>query len=341
MNFKRAITTASKFTGKSGITERIRGIPRSGVFPARVYATDGQVAVLCDLDEGLDIPNATFDAKLLSKIAREGNIGAMDMVEYGTVLVKVGASTYRLEDCAKPHNSASHFPGFPVLPENWNAETQWDLVSRTLHAVSKDEDEPQLMCVNFHADGWVEASDKNRVVRVRQDPGATKSGMVPLRLFKNLPKREIFSCFSQSEAFFRIGLDELRFAALQRGVFPDVKKYVPEQHHGHEAIVETKDFKLACKRASALSPIHFVSLEFQRGKIIIKAWNEHPQTFEVVLVADNSHESSIIISGQMLDDALDEVVTPAVSLGYTRPTEPLRIEGPNDYVELIWPQTLE
>lgn len=346
MDFKKAVGTCARFVGGEGITQRIRGVPRtppiaeSKGFPARLYATDGLVSVLCDLDEDLDVPNATFDSKLLAKIAREGRITSMAMVEYGAVQVKVGASTYTLEDCGKPHNSVANFPGFPALPADWNAEPGWAEVERVLHAASKDEDDPQLMAVHFAADGWVSATDKSRVARVRPD-APVRAGLVPIKLFKHWPKREVFSAFSPTTAYFRIGLDELRFAHFVRGVFPDLNAFVPAVHEGHEAIVRAEDFRAACKRASALSPIKFVSLDFAPGTLTVKAWNQHPQTFAVTLACETLGTCSMTISGPHINEALQEFDTPHLWLGYSQANKPLRLEGPSEYVELIFPMTLQ
>ncbi len=336
MNYKQGFATAARFVGSEGILSRIRAVPASGTYRARLYANDGQVGVLCELDEGLDLPNVTFDAKMMLKITKEGDITSITQVNYGGVEVMVGATKYNLEDCAQALHGPAAYPGFPPMPHEWEPEPGWKVVRKVFHAVSKSADDPALQCVCFRP-GLVQVTDKQRIVRAKTD-GKPKSGLVPARVFKNWPAREVFSSFTHSTAFFRLGTDELRMAVLARDNFPDMTGFVPDEHKGADAVMALADMRRVVKRASDLSPMNLVRLEFGFLKgLKVTAWNEQPQTFVGTVACEVFADLNIVVSGKMLLEAFDEVDTPNVWIGYSKSDEPLRIEGPGGYIELIWP----
>lgn len=349
MNYKKAIQTAAKFVGEEGILSRLRFIPASGPFPARVYANDGQVGVICDLDPGLDLPNVTADTEMLSSIVKDGDVARIALVDYGAVEVQVGASVYKLDDTKKPEWAASKYLGFPAIPQAWEAELDWAVTQKALHAVAKTHANTALMHVAFRPGGLVFCTDGHRLTRVKRYNASKADALVPAKVFKNWPAREVWSAFDAGTktAFFRLGLDEVRLACYQRDSYPDVSSYVPDVYEGPEAVIEMVDFQKAVKRASQLSPSAHVRLQFSRtkrmastmevGTVRVTAWNEEPQTFAVDVMADVSHDADVVVSGKYLHDALAEVRTPNVWIGYRDAVTPLRIEQPGDYIELIWP----
>lgn len=296
------------------------------------------MGVLCDLDAGLDLPNCTLPtARMLEMVKGDSDISSFEL-EMNVVRVNVGASSYRLEDTALGFNGPEKFRGFPALPQFWNAEPEWRSVQRVLHVAPKKHPNPAQLHVHFRKDGGVACKDEYRFARVLRGARTDADCVVPIGVFKNWPSREVWSFFDSGNhhAFFRIGLDELRMACWQRDTFPDWKRY-EQPHRGGEAIVEVAELTRNIKRAKTLAQNGTVRLDFSPGKCTITSWNDALQTFMVDIVADITEPGVIVVPAGYLLDAVGELQTPNVWLGYTHgPNGFLRVEGPGDFLELIW-----
>jgi DNA polymerase III sliding clamp (beta) subunit (PCNA family) len=143
-------------------------------------------------------------------------------------------------------------------------------------------------------------------------------------------------------AWFKVG-SEYRYAPLKLdGSFPDCRKLIPEDHDGPHLTVDTDKLVGAVKRATIVSPLKTVALDFNGGEVVIKSWSaeEGGKAFRAALggyPGSISGKALKVISGKLLSEALKQVETPNVRLCYRDlPNDPLRVES-GAFVECLWP----
>lgn len=303
----------------------IRFFPSHQGNPPWLYATDGLRSALVKVDRP-DLPNVLLPAGDLVKAA--GDPGELEVVEtgFGKVELRTETATYQLQGL--------NFDAFPALPQTPAQYTliqkeYWAEVAKAFHAAAKETEDPELAVVHFTPD-YVEATDKNRLVRV-EIPGPW-AGLVPARAFKAWPKGEIQVAFTTAHAFFWVG-DELRVAGLLTNPnYPKTANVIPPEYQAF-ALVETAAFRDAILQGLAMSGLGVVNLDVNPAvdNLVIRAWQEGAEESAYVATIPILHgrgePGMLLVTGKFVHEALQKVSTPNVKLGYGGVADPLRMES--------------
>lgn len=326
MRLREALGKAVKFcwSGKQNSpTKSVRFLPSTSGRDA-VYATNGPQGILVGLDDDIRVPNVMIDGELIAnviKTVRECTIEAGNNgdVKLAGITVKSGA--------------VNEYPAIPQVPVAPAPFPDWWVVQKIMHAASKDKQQPALQCLHFRPD-LVETSDRYRVARAFVKAGY--SGLVPIELFKGMPDGDVSVAFTDTMAVFAAG-DEWRLSMLRRAVFQDCDPLLPVWRDGPRASVDAAELLDVMKRAKALSDvakiIFFPRTDGQPGALQVHCGGLS------VSVSTQTHEvasTTLQVNATWLFEALRNVSTPRVLLGYINSQEPLRVEsGP--YVVGLWP----
>lgn len=325
MQLRDAIAKAAKFAWKGkqrSPTKCVRFMPGGNDYRSALFATDGPQGILIWLDQ--DVPNVMIDAEKLAAALKGVKQATIEQVVNQTVVI----SGVRLEG-----GNVNEYPAIPRFPEsNFQKLQDWWTIEKLLHAVSKDPQQPILQCLHFRHD-LVETTDRFRVARafVR----TPWEGLVPAATFRHWPDGDVHATFGEDLAAFRVG-DELRFTRLKRGAFQDCDQLLPPWHEGSRAIVATKVLIDSVKRAKALAGACRLTIDAQMVQVEGGGFKETTLIHRTIDAPEKP--VTIHVNSTWLLEALRNVSTDRVVLGYTDSGDPLRIEsGP--YVVGLWPFT--
>ena len=209
------------------------------------------LGIVLTLDPEVCVQNAVASAKLCAVMAKESEaILEMDWCGKGLEFKCRHKGSSNFQRYKLPAFSVSDFPACETPPSAMNYVRAWNAVRAVVHAASGPKIDDQIFrCVRF-TPRCVEATDRYRVARAEIDE--EWEGLVPSEVFQHWPAGDVFAKFTALHAFFRIG-DEVRYAALVHGKFPDTRVYVPDEHHGNFALCELAPLLGAVKQASKMT----------------------------------------------------------------------------------------
>ncbi len=169
-------------------------------------------------------------------------------------------------------------------------------------------------------------------------------GVVPVRLFKHWSYGDIYVAFTETHSFFWKG-DELRMSVIPKMVYPNTATLVPAEHDGGRALVALEDLIYVVKTGTDVSTLSLISLEFADGQLCVRACEREGEKEVVKATAElrrhNNILGKVVLDGRLLLQALKEVDTPTVYLGYPwvekqgQEVDPLRIESAN-FIACVW-----
>jgi len=339
MELHKALLKAAAFTAKGKdaptLYQSIQLLPaESEEQPARVYATDGLLGCLINVD--IDLPLVLLPVEACKPVARQRVL----LVELDGPEVRFRLAPGGLYKMAAKEPVG--WPGVPSVPRAMEPLTHWRWIRKVLHVAS----DPKGGKTNYpylrFRPGCAEATDGFRV-SVAEVPAWPHDRVVPARLFKGWAGHpRPLAYFDAERAWFRVG-SELRWAPIRVDVqFPDCHKLLATDYHGPTLSVDAKKLLGAVRRATAVSTLKTVALDFSGQEVVIKSWSaaEGGKAFRAVLVgqAGEPEAKAIkILSGKLLAQALALVETPNVRLCYRDvANEPLRIES-GMWAESLWP----
>lgn len=333
MDLKTAISRAVRFAAKPrdkgapAVLRCLRFLPAGDALDLpRVFATNGVLAILLDLDPSVEIVNAAISAELCSQMVKESERIESMSWDGSAVAFRTrrkggsGVHQYRM-----PSHSIKDFPGFSQPRERFEPILDWDTVRAVAHAASAPATDDQILrCVRFwpHA---VEATDRHRIAQA--DVQLPWTGLVPSELFDHWPPGLVEASFSASCAFFRIG-DEMRYAYLMQGRTKDIREVVRSDHSGPTALCPKDQLLSAVKQAARMTKAKTVVLTFADETVKVASWTHRPdQIFTTVIPAlGAATPATVLVSGDNFLEALREMKTPRVLVGYhERPDELLRL----------------
>jgi len=351
MELHLALQRALKFVAKgkdaNPILRKVRFFPPNGPAPSYVYSTDGEVGVL--IPSNIPCPDMALDSDMLVGPAKD-RIVSVDLDDSGskTVIFKSASDGgYALFF----QSSAGH-PMYPDYPKKLDTVEDWKIVQKVFHAALSRNNEVRgvkrsdLECVHFLKDR-VEATDSYRIAMV--DVETKLRGQVPSYGFKNWPKGRVQAHFTETHAWFLVG-EEFRFIRLRHGPYANGQdlreKFVPEFHDGPFMVFSAEEIKDICKRATIVSELGQVIMEFGVDQVTIRAQEEVPNFKEElsgypgVAGGRKLEFLKFLANGKFLDDSLKTVGTPRVRFGYGGELQILRIES-GAFVECLWPKMFE
>lgn len=339
MQLHKAIAQAAKFAAKGKnapeLYQSVQLIPQvSESAPARVFATDGMVGCIIDVD--VDLPMGLLPLEAAKAVAKQRVISVERNGDEITFRLAPGG-VYRLMV-----KESLGYPSVPAIPAGMEPLDNWRWVRKVMHAAADQKSgKPMFQYVRFRPD-CVEATDSFRVA-VAEVPGWRSDRLVLARLFKGWgghPRPLI--TFTDTMAWFKVGT-EYRYAPLKLdGAFPDCHRLIPMDHTGPHLTVDTDKLIGAVKRATIVSPLKTVALDFSGPEVVIKSWSAEDggKVFRAALAGYTEHPAGKalkVISGKLLSEALKLVETPNVRLCYRDlPNDPLRVES-GAWVECLWP----
>lgn len=333
MELREAIKTAARFTWKgkqASVLSSVRFLPEHERTPPRLFAHAGPEGVLINLDA--DVPNAMFEGAVLASVAKDGK-GALSFTQ-------AAERTWVLGGVHMDSGNVAEYPALPSFPTQYELAFDWWAVEQVLHAVSQDKQRRDLMCVHF-SPSTVEATDRHRVARVFVE--GTWKGLVPATLFKQWPEGDVFHAFTETMAVFQIG-DQLRMASLGKGKFEDCDGVLPAAWYGPVMVVETDLLREAVKRVKDLvrnAKVNLSDLRFEHSPagepvITLMGGGFVHQQAATVHKAHDAMPVVLRVNPKWLYEALQQVMTPSVRLGFLGPADALRIDA-GAFTAGIWP----
>lgn len=329
MNLRDAIQQAARFAWKgkpSSLLKGIRFLPAVPGTPARLYANNGPLGVLIDLDID-QVPNVLIDAEKAAKVAKAEK-GPMSIGPCQGGVTLDGISLENIDNVGS-------YPSLPEIPQRaFTSCPDWPLVDQLLHTTSKDKQQPHLMALHF-TPAVVEATDRMRVAQLFVEYDWT--GLVPAEAFKNWPKGGVSYAFTEEMAVFKIG-DELRFSMKQRGTFPEVGKLLIGNRLA--VAVETEELAAVVKKIASLVgqvELSFCTVCGEPLKISGGGASEELLAHFVYEYEGSPQSGSVSVSSRWLLETLKVIRTQrvVVSCGPCA-QDPLLIES-GAFVEGIWP----
>lgn len=339
MQLHQALQKAAQFaaTGKGApdLYQSVQLISGDGeATPSRVFATDGLVGCLIDVD--VDLPMALLGLEAAKPVAKQAVIAVERDGNEVRFRLEAGG-VYKMAT-----KEVMGWPAAPSLPPVMEPVTHWRWIRKVLHAAAQPRDgKPTFSHVRLRP-GCAEATDSFRV-SVAEVPAWREDRVVPARLFKGWKGHpRPLAYFDAERAWFRVGA-ELRWAPVRGDVqFPDCHKLLPTDYDGPSLAVDAKKLLGAVRRATAVSTLKTVALDFSGPELAVKSWSaaEGGKAFRAVLVGratDPLAKAIKVISGKLLVQALGMVETPNVRLCYRDvANEPLRLES-GLWAESLWP----
>lgn len=338
MQLHKAIAQAAKFAAKgkdATLYQSVQLIPKiDDKIPARVFATDGLIGCIIDVD--VDLPEGLLPLEAIKAVSKQ-KVSSVERTKNEITFRLVPGGVYKL--IVKDEVG---YPSIPEIPSNMVPLEHWKWIRKVMHAAADPKSgKPAFQYVRFRPN-CVEATDSFRVAVVNV-PGWATDRLGLARLFKGwsgYPRP--LATFTEQMAWFKVG-SEYRYAPLKLdGSFPDCHKLIPEDHDGPHLTVDTDKLVGAVKRATIVSPLKTVALDFNGGEVVIKSWSaeEGGKAFRAALGGYPSEapgKALKVISGKLLTEALKQVETPNVRLCYRDlPNDPLRVES-GAFVECLWP----
>lgn len=332
---QKAISFAAKGKDAPALYQSVQllpGTPEGG--PSRVFATDGALGCVIDVD--VDLPMALLAVEAGKPVAKQKVIAVeRDGAEVKFRLAAGGVYKMAVKD-------ATGWPGVPPIPPVMEPVTHWRWIRKVLHAAAEPKaGKPTYVYLRLRP-GCAEATDSFRV-SVAEVPAWPHDRLVPAKLLKGwLAHPRPLAHFDTDRSWFRMG-SELRFAPSRADVqFPDCRKLLPTDYDGPTLAVSAPKLLAAVRRATAVSTLKTVALDFSGPEVAIKSWSadEGGKAFRAVLVGKASvpeAKAVKVISGKLLAQALAMVETPNVRLCYRDvANEPLRVES-GLWAESLWP----
>ena len=327
MDLRNAIAKATKFTWKGkqrSPSKSVRFVPGPtglDMGPA-VWATNGPQSIWIWLDPGTAVPDIMVDAERLNAAVK----GQKDVTFANLANGSVELSGVKLEI-----GNIQEFPAVPffAMPPYMPVH-DWPIIQKVIHAVSRDTQQPVLRCVHFRPD-LVEATDRFRVARAFVQ--TSWEALVPAAIFAHWPEGEVTASFVEDRVVFRVK-DEMRCSILKTGTFQNCDTLVPARFEGARVVVHANELLGIASRAKGLTTA--VRVTFLEHDVRIDGGGVDEQ----LVIMDQRRESlqsrvALRVNATWFWEALRNVSTPRVVLGYTYPGEPLRIEsGP--YTVALW-----
>jgi hypothetical protein len=333
MDLGQAIKTVLRICPKEQHYYRsVRFFPGSDGGPDTVCATDGMCTFVCALPSS-GLPNALLSADLLKRALAGGTAPlALTAAPYGWVTGQVGGATYQF-----PGIDFANYPGIPQIPQ-WSGRIDAEDIAHV--AVAAEKAGGELDLIRF-GNGFLEATDRAQFIRL--EVSAAFDAVVPARLFAGWKDGMVWMGKTESTAFFARDC-ELRFAALQKNVFPHTED-TPDEHMGPWALLPTEAFATAIKRGAAVSRFHVVELSFAADKVTVRALIEDRSKgdklylAEVPVLGGVIEPEVMVLSGRVFYRILGLIKTPNVKVGYGGPLRPVRVESAN-WFALLWQMTI-
>jgi len=351
MELHLALQRSLKFVAKGKdappILKKVRFFPPTESAPSYVYSTDGEIGVL--IPSNIPCPDMALDSDMLVGPAKDKIVSVyLDDTGSKTVIFKsVSDGGYALF-----FQESAGYPMYPDYPTELKPIKNWKAVQKVFHAALsrnikvRGSPRPDLECVHFLRDR-VEATDSYRIAMV--DVATPLRGQVPAYGFKHWPKGAVQAYFTETHMWVLVG-EEFRFIRLRTGPYADGQdlrdKFVPEFHDGTFMVLPAAELRDICKRATIVSELGQVILEFGIDQVTIRAQEEVPNFKEELTgypgVAGGRKLEFLkfLADGKFLDNALAAVNTPNVRIGYGGDLQPLRIESA-EFVECLWPKMLK
>lgn len=331
----RAVTFAAKGKDAPALYQSVQlisGIPEKSL--SRVYATDGSIGCLIDVD--VDLPTALLSVEAgkpisrqkVSSVSRDGENVVFRLEAGGSFKMAVKDST--------------GWPDIPELPIAMEPVTHWRWIRKVVHAAADLKDEKPTFQYLRMGPNCAEATDGFRVA-VAEVPAWPIERLLPARLLRGWPIHpRPLAHFDANRTWFQVGT-ELRWAPARSDIqLPDCHKIMPTDFSGNAIAVNAKKLLGAVRRATTVSTLKTVALDFSGNEVTVKSWSaaEGGKAFRAVISGksnDQTAKAIKVISGKLLAQALALVETPNVRLCYQdAANEPLRIEsGP--WAESLWP----
>ena len=326
MELRDAIITAGRFIWKgkqNSPLKNMRFIPYPGGFTARLYAHNGPEGVLIDVEGA--IPNIALDGEKLLSIAKDTKV-----IDPPKLVNSNGEGTWDVAGVQLKGESIEEYPALPVemtQVQDWKSCPDWWAIEHLLHAVSKDKQRADLMCLRFTPNA-VDATDRHRIARAFIV--GEWDGLVSASLFKSWPKGDVEYLFGETLAAFRIG-DEIRMCALHKGRFEECEKALPPHWDGARVVVETAGLLDSVKRVKGLSErvslaLGILTVDVAGGGYVntlsVKKGDDLP-----VIDGDPSTPTTVEVDAKQMFEALKGLPTPTVQLGFIGPGDPFRIDA--------------
>ncbi len=325
MELRDAIITAGRFLWKGkqkSPLKNMRFLPWPG-YGARLFAHNGPEGVIIDIQG--EYPNIALDGDKLLTIAKDSKT-----LEPPKLINSSGEGTWEIGGVQLKAESITEYPSLPPemsTAQDWKPCPDWWAIEHLLHAVSKDRQRADLMCLRFTPNA-VDATDRHRVARAFIC--GEWDGLVSASLFKSWPKGDVEYAFTDTVAMFRIGL-ETRLCALHKGRFEACEKVLPAHWSGARVVVGTEELQESVKKVKGLTErvslaLGLLSVGIAGGgyanNLAVKKADDLP-----IIEGDPATPTTIEVNAKQLFEALKGLVTPSVQIGFTSPGDPLRIDA--------------
>lgn len=328
MELRAAIKRAGTFCPKDPKQLRyIRFLPSVEGTPPRIFATSIAMNIIIDVDQ--EVPNAMIGVDDLTKIAKSSDPITKLSLDKDTLVVETeGGQTYRAET-----HDFKDFPGIPAIPELSELDN-WNYIAKVFHSAEPPKGaKPIAECIHF-SNNHVEACDGHKMARVAVPFG--EDLLVPVSLFKTLPKKPVSFARNETQAFFRIG-DELRYALILDAPYPDISGFTAPSN-GKVSILDVSNLSARIKEAVAMSETNTVAIQFNDDSTRISSWDDDKdEAFSVSMPSEGQGvDFTTLVNGKYLLAALKQVDTPNVRMVYLEALDPLYFESAS-YEGCIWP----
>jgi DNA polymerase-3 subunit beta len=320
----------------------------------KLSATDLRVGIECTIGAKVTSQGSlSVSATRLGEIVRE--------LPEKDILIQITKEKMLALTCGKSFFKIMSLPGdeFPALPV---VETETpvkleqrlvrEMFQKTSFAISSEQARYTLTGLLFDLDKGklrVVATDGRRMSYAQRDvevPKDYRSGVIipdkmiteVLRLMKG--DGDVVVEIGENQVCFTF--DDIRLVSqLIEGNFPDYKAVIPKKHE-REVVVDTFDFTMATRRASAVTSREFnsVKLHICKGLMILSAVTpDVGEAKDEIAVSYDGDDIDIVFNPDYLLDALGSIETDrtvlqlkdALSPGVLKPYES------EDYVYVIMP----
>lgn len=357
MRLRDALLRAAKFAGDDPAGKGlncVRCVPPSNYvqtldgawwpsFPAYITATNGKIGVLIPVDPQDPVPDLMMQAKAVINAFKGSKKDTRFTIE------QTGIQTARIEfqsgnKFVIPCQDAEHYPPFPEFPPELHPFEGWEHIKLVLHAAQKDtkdgRERPALLGVHFHP-RWTEATDQNRIARtslaLTHEPK-----LVPAKLFDKWPRKKsslgTAVGWKNGHAFFWVD-EELRFAeCLDVNEYFNLTPMLPDAHLGIRVQLDRTHLKQSVKHAQTSVVSQQVEFRFGEDQLSVQGIEADGEVkFADTLPAAGARELVVMrVRGKLIWDALHNMTDDIITLCYSTPTDPIRLEG-DRFVEAVWP----
>ena len=332
----------------------------------KLSATNLEIGINCWVEAQIAEDGATtVPAKLLTDLVNSLSQASVDISapEDSNVLsVKSSGSNANIKGM-----DASEFPLIPSAeggeqPVRFDASQLKEMIEEVAFAAADDDSRPVftgvLIQVSEEKITFAAADAFRLAVRVSPLPGDDHPRgdiLVPARtlteLARILPSEgqvEMIVTPNRSQVLFHTPQLDL-VSRLIEGTFPNYRQIIPREH-STRAVVETKQFAEAAKRAALFardsSNIAHIKINagandgLEPGSVTVEANAEDlGDNVSTINAAVDGPDLQIIFNVKYLADVLAVIGTPEVALEANAPTKPgvIKPVGSNDYTYVIMP----